>query len=63
MKTFRTVGEFAEAVPRCIPVFERLQIDVARQRHETIQNACRGAEITVSELLNMVDLEPELAYA
>ena len=58
MKTLRTVGEFAVTVPSCIPVFERLKIDFCCRGNETIQNACREAGITPSELLNMIDLEP-----
>lgn len=61
MRTLRTVGEFAAAVPRCIPVFERLRIDFWCRGEQTIQQACREIAITPSELLHMVDLEPEPA--
>ena len=61
MATANTVAELAVAIPRSIPVFERLQIDFCCNGKRPIAQACNEAGITVDELMTLIDAEPAAA--
>jgi regulator of cell morphogenesis and NO signaling len=56
-----TVAELAIAIPRSIPVLERLGMDYCCHGERSIQNACTDAGITTDELMTLIDVEPAAA--
>src|SRR5947209_1542910 len=58
MPTANTVAELAIALPRAIPVFQRLKIDFCCNGGQTIQQACAAVGITGEELMDLIGREP-----
>jgi regulator of cell morphogenesis and NO signaling len=58
MQSPNTIAELALAMPRAIPVLERLRIDYCCHGSQSIQQACSRATITSDELLTLINSEP-----
>ena len=61
--TLSTVAELAIAMPRAIPVLQRLRIDYCCNGAQTIDEACATAGIHPEKLMELVDAEPASAVA
>lgn len=61
MTTTNTVAELAIAIPRSIPVLQRLKIDFCCNGGRTIQDACTAVGITGEELMDLISNEPAVA--
>jgi regulator of cell morphogenesis and NO signaling len=61
MQNTNTVAELAIAIPRSIPVLEKLHIDYCCRGTQPIDQACRRAGITAHELLSLINSEPAAA--
>ncbi|HEX7420675.1 MAG TPA: iron-sulfur cluster repair di-iron protein [Thermoanaerobaculia bacterium] len=57
MQNTNTVAELATAIPRAIPVLERLGIDYCCRGKQSIEEACRRSGVTAQELLLLIDSE------
>lgn len=53
-----TIAELAVAMPKAIPVLEKLGIDYCCNGGQTIEGACRASGITAEELLQLIDAAP-----
>jgi regulator of cell morphogenesis and NO signaling len=58
MTNTNTVADLALAIPRSIPVLERLRIDYCCHGGQPIEQACRDAGVTADELLKLIAQEP-----
>ena len=63
MQNTNTVAELATAIPRAIPVLERLGIDYCCRGKQSIEEACHRSGVTPQELLMLIDNEASAAAA
>ena len=61
MNTPNSIADLVIAVPKSIPVLERLGIDYCCHGGQSIQQACNSASITAEELLKMIAEAPTAA--
>lgn len=63
MQNTNTVADLATAIPRAIPVLERLGIDYCCRGKQSIEEACLRSGVTPQELLILIDKEGSAATA
>jgi regulator of cell morphogenesis and NO signaling len=63
MQNTNSVADLATAIPRAIPVLERLGIDYCCRGKQSIEQACHRSGVTPQELLLLIDNEASAAAA